>query len=156
MLTVLHLVSCGTNSTDTNASKADSGVLLETDKAFSKMSAEKGIKESFLFYAADDVIKMRNKNFAIMGKDEMKKMYEEDEIEGGEPSMTWEPLKADIAASGDLGYTFGNWKMRIADTTASGGNTYYGNYVSIWKKMADGQWKFVLDGSTSTPAPESK
>jgi ketosteroid isomerase-like protein len=64
--------------------------------------------------------------------------------------LTWEPLKAD--ASGDLGYTFGNW-ARKSKTAAGSDTTVYGNYVSIWKRQADGSWKYVFDSGNGTPGP---
>ncbi len=30
----------------------------------------------------------------------------------------------------------------------------YGKYVTIWKKQADGTWKFVVDVGNKSPAPE--
>lgn len=60
--------------------------------------------------------------------------------------LTWEPFKAEVSKSGDMGYTLGNWKLVTKDTTM------YGNYYTIWKKQADGKWKFVVDGGNNTPA----
>ncbi|MFT4024022.1 MAG: hypothetical protein QM664_09600 [Flavihumibacter sp.] len=56
-------------------------------------------------------------------------------------TMTWEPAHAFVSASADLGYTYGVYTIRhmAADTVL------YGTYVSIWKKQANGQWRFVLD-----------
>jgi ketosteroid isomerase-like protein len=63
--------------------------------------------------------------------------------------LTWVPVKAEISLSGDLGYTFGNWELFVK----SSDTTLYGNYVSIWKKQADGSWKYVLDAGCNTPNP---
>ena len=155
LLFTVFLAACGNggNST-TGTQKGDPKELLETDKEFSKMCVEKGIKESFLFYAADDVIKLRSKEAAVMGKEELKKMYDEEDITTP-PVMTWEPLKADISASGDMGFTFGTWKMRISDSISAGESVYTGNYLSVWKKMSDGKWKYVAEASTTTPAKEA-
>ena len=129
----------------------DPNVLKEADLAFSRMSLSKGLKTAFLFYAGSDVILLRNKAFPIKGKNAMKEHYEETKEE---PVLTWEPEKAEIAASGEIGYTFGNWRMIARDSTTT--DTFYGNYMTVWKKQADGSWKFVLDGGTSTPKPGSK
>jgi ketosteroid isomerase-like protein len=59
--------------------------------------------------------------------------------------ITWQPFKAE--ASGDLGYTIGNWKYQTKDTIM------YGNYCTIWKRQQDGNWKFVFDGGNNTPKP---
>ena len=61
--------------------------------------------------------------------------------------LSWEPYKAEAARSGDWGYSLGNWKLALKDTVL------YGNYYTIWKKQADGKWKFTDDGGNNTPKP---
>ena len=147
------LASCGSkDETKKTEEKADPKQLMEADMAFSKMSAEKGIKEAFMFYAADSAIKLRNKEFPVIGKEAMKKMFEED-ADPANTTLTWKPIKAEIAASNDIGYTWGNWKMRIDDSTTTDTKAFYGNYFTVWKKQTDGSWKFVLDGGNTTPDP---
>jgi ketosteroid isomerase-like protein len=67
-------------------------------------------------------------------------------------TLTWTPIKADMAASGDLGYTYGNYvftsKNKEGKRVVS-----YGKYTSIWKKQKDGQWKVVVDMGNSSPEP---
>ena len=68
-------------------------------------------------------------------------------------SLTWTPVKAEMAASGDLGYTYGNYvytaKNKDGKLVAN-----YGKYTSIWKKQKDGQWKVVVDMGNSSPDPK--
>ena len=66
-------------------------------------------------------------------------------------TLTWEPVQADVGASGDLGYTVGRWEAhfrneqgaRVAST---------GRYLTIWKQQADGAWKVVQDIGVTDPA----
>jgi ketosteroid isomerase-like protein len=131
----------------THQSPSDPGVLIATDEAFSRMSAEKGLNAAFIAYAADSVVKMREGKFPITGKKSMSEIYLARPDTG--MVLTWHPEKAEIAASGDLGYTFGNWELfeKASDTT------FYGNYISVWRKQADGSWKYVLDAGCNTPKP---
>ena len=153
---LLVMAACGNKEqNNTVATKADPSQLVMVDKEFSKMSAEKGLKAAFLYYAADSAIKLRNKEFPVIGKDEIKKMFEEDPA-GNQTTLTWTPVRAEIGAANDLGYTFGNWKMRIDDSTSATSDTFYGNYITIWKKQPDGSWKWVLDGGNNTPGPSAK
>jgi ketosteroid isomerase-like protein len=46
-------------------------------------------------------------------------------------SLTWAPLKAEVAASGDVGYTAGTY------TASAGGAPEKGKYVTVWKKQGD-------------------
>jgi ketosteroid isomerase-like protein len=57
--------------------------------------------------------------------------------------LWWQPVFADMAYSGDFGYTTGpwEWKRLKNDNTPSA----YGYYNSIWKKEKDGIWKVVID-----------
>ena len=54
--------------------------------------------------------------------------------------LTWYPVLADVAQSGDLGYTTGPWTM-----LQNGQPQATGEYVTVWRKQPDGQWKFVVD-----------
>jgi ketosteroid isomerase-like protein len=69
-------------------------------------------------------------------------------------TLTWTPVKAEMSASGDLGYTYGNYiytaKNKDGKLVAN-----YGKYTSIWKKQKDGQWKVVVDMGNSSPDPKS-
>ncbi len=139
---VLFTVAC--------SKKSDVNDILKIDKEFSAMCLEQGMETAFMTYAADDVIKMRPQEFPVMNKQELKRMFDEHAGDGN-LKFGWEPVKADISSSGDLGYTFGNWKIFIPGDSLNNDTTLYGNYISIWKKQNDGSWKFVLDGGNATP-----
>jgi len=57
--------------------------------------------------------------------------------------LSWEPDTADVAASADLGYAIGHWKLTPRSRTDS--VLAHGNYVTIWKRQANGEWKAVVD-----------
>lgn len=67
-------------------------------------------------------------------------------------TLTWTPIKAEMAASGDLGYTYGNFVFAMKDKEGKL-VTRYGKYASIWKKQKDGKWKVVVDMGNSSPDP---
>lgn len=129
---------------------ADSADLFSVDKAFSQMSVEQGLNAAFIHYAADSVVKLREGQFPITGKAEMSKLYRERPDSG--LVLKWRPVKAEIAASGEIGYTYGEWELYVK----SKDTTLYGNYVSIWKKQTDGAWKYILDTGNNTPKPSSE
>lgn len=118
-------------------------ILKATDRAFSQLSLDKGMAAAFLEYADEEVIKLNHNQFAIRGKAELEKWLGEGEEDF---KLEWKPLAAEIAASQDLGYTFGCWRLRSAD-----GSFRYGEYVTVWKRQDGGNWKFVLDGGNPTP-----
>ena len=66
-------------------------------------------------------------------------------------SLEFTPAKADVSASGDVGYTTGTYL-----STANGG-TENGKYLTVWKKQTDGQWKVTEDiFNSDAGAPPSK
>ena len=67
----------------------------------------------------------------------------------GPGALTWAPRVADAAPSGDLAFTSGD--AIIKDS----GETSYSNYLTVWKRQSNGQWRVVADGGNSAPAPTS-
>jgi ketosteroid isomerase-like protein len=72
-------------------------------------------------------------------------------------SLQWSAVKADVSASGDLGYTSGTYEMS-RDSAAGTPMIEKGKYVTVWKKQPDGQWKaaediFNADAPPPPPAP---
>ena len=56
-------------------------------------------------------------------------------------SFTWEPIFADVAADGSLGFTYGDWNTTNLSTDSV---TSMGRYLTVWKKQ-DGVWKVTAD-----------
>ena len=127
--------------------------LLDTDKDFCKMSLKSGMKAAFVNYADKEVVKMEQDKHPVFGIEALKASMKDDKENPS--NLFWTPVKAEVSKSNDLGYTFGNWQWP-AKTKEGRDTTYYGNYVTIWKKQADGKWKYVLDTGTSTPKPKEK
>jgi len=103
--------------------------------------------DAFLTYFAEDGIEVVDGG-GFKTKDDMRK--EKPWPEG--TSLTWTPVKAEMSASGDLGYTYGNYiytaKNKEGKLVAN-----YGKYTSIWKKQKDGQWRVEVDMGNSSPDP---
>lgn len=64
--------------------------------------------------------------------------------------LGWEPVFADVAAAGDLGYTTGPWiasnrERRDVQPT-------FGEYVTLWRRQADGSWKAEVDAGIAHEA----
>ena len=68
-------------------------------------------------------------------------------VAGGQGTITWEPHTVEVAASGDLAYTLGDFEVRSIGPDGQRHKST-GTYVSIWRKGADGSWRVVVDGGT--------
>jgi ketosteroid isomerase-like protein len=124
-------------------------LLFQLESDFAKDAALHG-HDAFLTWFADDGVELDDGG-GIVSKEEMRK--QPPWAEG--TSLTWTPVKADMAASGDLGYTYGNYVFKHKDK-AGKLITDYGKYTSIWKKQKDGSWKVVVDMGNSSPAPKTQ
>lgn len=140
-LLLLLITSCK-HQEDRETAKKE---LFKTDRDFSQMSMEKGRNAAFLFYAADEVIMMRDGQVPLFGIKELDKSLEG--VRDKQIRLQWIPLKADV--SGNLGYTFGKWELRITGKDT----VQYGTYVTVWKKQDNGRWQYVLDAGNNTPRP---
>jgi len=116
--------------------------IISADLAMSDHAVKEGFHAALLAYADDSVIKPSEGEFPVIGKAALIKYWEGKE---DVKAITWAPFRAEAAKSGDMGYTFGNWKFADKDSA------FYGIYYTIWKKQQDGKWKFVADGGNNTP-----
>ncbi|HEV8428415.1 MAG TPA: nuclear transport factor 2 family protein [Pyrinomonadaceae bacterium] len=119
--------------------------MVKTEQAFSKMAEEKNTRDAFMAFIADDGLLFRPG--AVNGK----KWMTEHPVPPSDkrPLLAWQPAYAKMARAGDLGFTTGPWEFKndINDKSPSG----YGHFVTLWKKQADGSWKFVVDLGITHP-----
>ena len=136
----LVFVSCNENNIEKNKQE-----LINADIAMSDLAIKEGFNRSIFLNADTNIVKFQENRLPLIGKNKLAVILEKN---GDIKTLSWKPVGADVAASGDLGYTWGNWKYQAPDTT------YYGNYFTAWKKQKDGSWKVALDGGNSSPKPE--
>ncbi len=119
--------------------------VLETDRAFARLALAQGTRAAFVAFAAPDAIMFRPGVGPVKGAPAISAAFD------GQPpaQLDWTPETAEVAASGDLGYSWGWFRYLPQD-----GLLTTGNYVSIWRKQPDGQWKWVIDlGVVGPPKP---
>jgi ketosteroid isomerase-like protein len=137
---ILVLWAC-TQAPDLEAVKTR---LLEIDREFCEMSLAEGTEAAFLAYMAEEGTVYPYQGAPISGRENYQELIASVAASGAETVLQWEPQFADAAASGDLGYTLGTYRSVL--TNADGDEQIRtGSYVTIWKKQADGTWKFVFD-----------
>lgn len=112
--------------------------LLQTDRAFSALCLEKGIKAAYLEYIDSNGVLLRPDRLPIVGANAIDFIIAQNDTGY---QLNWRPESAFISAAADMGYIYGVYALHpsVQDTVI------YGTYVSIWKKQANGKWKFVLD-----------
>lgn len=120
-----------------NTKKPDVKALFDADREFSEMSTKKGYPAAFVEFAHADAVILRPNSMPVKGRNAISALYEKADTAG--VHFTWEPLAGDIAASGDLGFTYGTYTFRNDSLTERG------TYASVWKKDENGNWKYILD-----------
>ena len=123
--------------------------LVAAERAFARTSVEKGVRDSFLAFFAEDGI-----NFQPHPTKTREAFLSRPAPTMRPPvTLNWEPVWADVAAAGDLGYTTG--PFTLVDNSPQKRPTRHGYYFSVWKKQRDGNWKVVVDLGTQNPEPAS-
>jgi len=129
--------------------KATADMLKQLEGEFMKAAAEKGA-QGYMSYYAEDAVELPNNNPIIRGKANIRQTM--NFLDDKSNRLTWTPVGADISASGDLGYTYGNYEFQSPGQ--DGTQTEFGKYTSIWKLQKDGSWKVVLDMGNASPVPK--
>jgi uncharacterized protein (TIGR02246 family) len=72
--------------------------------------------------------------------------------------LKFEAKRVEVSSSGDMAYSQGTYTMSVKDPQTGKMVDDHGNYVTTYKKQADGTWKAEVDSVTSevpvpSPAP---
>ncbi|KAF0177899.1 MAG: hypothetical protein FD160_2465, partial [Caulobacteraceae bacterium] len=122
-----------------DAAAIDTASVIErTERAFAADAGIRGWVASFKTYAADDAVVLwsgrpDNAQAAISS-------LPDSTID---TSLKWRPLWVGAARSGDFGFSTG--------PVFNG--TSHSQYFSIWRKNADGAWRWIYDGGFSSDGP---
>jgi ketosteroid isomerase-like protein len=127
--------------------KSGKDLLFQLEAEFAQAVARDG-RAAFVTWFADEGVELDDGG-GITTRDELRKQPAWPEG----TTLTWTPVKADMAASGDLGYTYGNYILKSKNKDGQI-VSHYGKYMSVWKKQKDGSWKVVVDMGNSSPEPK--
>jgi ketosteroid isomerase-like protein len=132
----LLIISCTSKKPDNNLVD-NKFLLMDTDRSFSKLSEQKGIKFALIQFIDSKGVLLRPASIPIVGG---QAIHYVSQLNDTAYTMTWEPKGGNVALSGEMGYTYGVYSVKPNDRDT----VLYGTYVSIWKQQTDGKWKFVL------------
>jgi ketosteroid isomerase-like protein len=136
--------------TATDAKPATTDTLRQLEADFMKAAMERGA-EGYMSYYADDAVEVPNGAEAIHGKANIAKTMSF--LNDKNNQLTWAPVDAGIAISGDLGWTSGTYEFHTKGKDGKP-KVEHGKYTSIWKKQPDGNWKVVLDMGNASAEKE--
>ncbi len=130
------LTYCGKNEIGNEDEK-----LLSVDREFSEMSVNEGAAEAFNFYLADSSIELPAGDMPVYGRENIYSGMKPDQ---GSYKLEWQPQAAEVAESGELGYTWGFYTVSFTDSSGYDLQSE-GKYLNVWKKNSDGNWKVMID-----------
>ncbi|MEI9921567.1 MAG: nuclear transport factor 2 family protein [Bacteroidota bacterium] len=144
-MTGRHLVACLLILHLTQSLSAqDLHSLVDAEKAFAQTSVDKSTKIAFLEYFDHHSVAFTNGQ-AVLGRKEWEKKPENNNY------LFWWPIFADIAASGDFGYTTGPAIVGPDRSTREVKSGLY--YSTVWQKDDNGRWKVLADLGSSVYSP---
>ncbi|MDE1177709.1 MAG: DUF4440 domain-containing protein [Edaphobacter sp.] len=131
----------------TNPMLSDGAIqLIELESKFAQDVAKGGGK-AFANWFADDAVTLNNGQPVVHGKLAIAAKANWDPKEY---QLSWTPEGAQMGSSNDMGFTWGHYEGRSKDKNGQA-VTIAGRYITIWKKMPDGEWKVVMDASANEP-----
>jgi ketosteroid isomerase-like protein len=131
----LSFFSAAAPFAEKNARQSSLDEMIKAERAFAKRSVDANTRDAFIAFIADDGVMFRPHAVQAKGlllKDPPSKSF-----------LNWAPAYADMAASGDFGYTTGPWELK-RDRSSEKFDAF-GQFFTVWKRQADGSWKFAVD-----------
>jgi ketosteroid isomerase-like protein len=110
--------------------------VVEAERAFARAAQTDGVNAAFLHYSAPDGLVFQP------GPKLAREALAADPIPP--VPLDWWPVYAGIAASGDLGFTTGPYAIGSAERKG------HGWYFTVWRRQADGSWRWILDHGPPT------
>jgi ketosteroid isomerase-like protein len=120
---------------DTTEQRAE---MIAAEISFSEMSKAKGTRAAMMQFIDSNGVLLRPNSFPLVGGDAINFISQAND---SAYTMIWQPKGGNIAASGELGYTFGVYSVLPKNNDSA----MHGTYVNVWKKQPDGTWKLLLD-----------
>lgn len=117
--------------------------IFETEKAFEKIVAEKGINAGFIEYLTPLGVMFFPE--AANGRETWRSRTP------SAAALTWNPIWIDVASNGSIAYSIGNsiYRPKGKDDT----NEIHGHYISIWSRQSNGEYRASLDTGINHEKP---
>ena len=120
--------------------------LIKADREFAKQTAAHRLDGWMSVFTNKSVLFSEN---PVLGADAIRAAYQK-LFKDPEFRLDWQPTKAEIFPSGDMGYTVGRYQGVFKN--AKGEIVHQsGTYLTVWRKEKDGSWKIAADGGEADP-----
>ena len=123
-----------------STSNRSATALMTVDREWSQTTKE---PEKFVSYFADGASIYAPGMPMVTGGEAIRKIFTEMSKAPGF-ALSWTATKAEVSASGDIGYTAGTYEMTMGAVSEKG------KYVTVWKKQGDGRGRSPRTSSMPT------
>jgi len=117
--------------------------IYDTERAFEKMVAEKGIRDGFIEFLSP---------LGVIFRPGPVNARESWRSRPASPAaLTWNPIKIEVSSNGALAYSIGNSIYRPKGKNDT--DEFYGHYLSIWTRQPNGDYRAALDTGVNHEKP---
>ncbi len=124
----------GGSRTEEELAAAARRELLDVDRAFNALAQAEGVRAAFARYAAQNGKLFRSGQTPAVGPQAIAGEFSEG------ARLVWAPEDAQVSTRGDMGWTWGR-----ATYTNAAGESAPTQYVTVWTRDFEGEWRFVAD-----------
>jgi ketosteroid isomerase-like protein len=117
--------------------------IFDTERAFEKAVADKGIKDGFIEFLSPVGVMFRPE--PVNGRAWWMTRTK------SPAALTWNPVKIEVSSNGALAYSIGNSIYKPKGSTDN--EESHGHYLSVWTRQSDGKYFAALDAGISHPKP---
>jgi ketosteroid isomerase-like protein len=116
--------------------------LLAAQQTYSDVGSSDGTYAAFKVMTAGDVRYLEFGSPILFGRDAVLDLIQSDPPTYAS-TQTWHPIRVDVSADGNRGYTFGY--TRIEGPFGAGGATeaFGGKYIAFWRRESDDTWHAI-------------
>ena len=114
--------------------------LLKVEREFLAAAKAGNVGQAYKSRLSDDARVHRPDVMPLVGKDALGAWLGWQTM-----ALSGEPIKAEVARSGDLGYAYGSYEL-------AGAKPEKGYYARVWKRDPQGRWRIVMDVTNVIPA----
>jgi hypothetical protein len=142
--TGLIVLAFSTEAQTTNTADKNKviGQIYQVEKSFQDDLNNIGVAYAFSHYAADSATIKRGNDSLIHTKEEIKRFYSSENYK--KAKAYWKPDFVDVSNDGTMAYTYGrySWNFMEGDKIIK---TFSGVFHTVWKKLTNGEWRYVWD-----------
>jgi ketosteroid isomerase-like protein len=146
---LIVFTGCGSAPAPRNPRNADVRTIKEGELLWVRNWSIRDVDRILAHYSSDAIWMGPHIPFAN-GREAIREIVQR-LIEDGNLAIAFEPVRVDIAKSGEFGYSQGTYTMTLTDPVTKGAVTDRGSYLRLYRRELNGTWRAIQEINTSSP-----